>query len=264
MSFAPMASDLAADGLTEDAVLGGRLRLTQPRRGHRVGHDAILLAAATPAHAGEHAVDFGAGIGAAGLVLAARVRGCMVTLVEIDAGLAALAADNVRRNGLADRVRIVTLDVTAPVRAFTASGLAPGSVMRVMMNPPFNDPVRQRASPDPQRRLAHVAARDVLVRWTRSAARLLRPRGTLTLIWRADGLADVLRTLEPAFGAVQVLPVHPKAGAPAIRVIVRGTKASRAPFALLPGLFLNDAAGRPTDEAEAVLRGGSALPLAKL
>ena len=105
MSFAPMASDLAADGLTEDAVLGGRLRLTQPRRGHRVGHDAILLAAATPAHAGEHAVDFGAGIGAAGLALAARVAGCAVTLVEIDAGLAALAAENARRNGLADRVR---------------------------------------------------------------------------------------------------------------------------------------------------------------
>ncbi len=114
---------------------------------------------------GEHVVDLGAGVGAAGLALAARVTGCMVTLVEIDAGLAALAADNVRRNGLADRVRIVTLDVAAPARAFTAAGLAPGSVMRVMMNPPFNDPARQRASPDPQRRLAHVAARDVLVRW---------------------------------------------------------------------------------------------------
>ena len=259
-----MASDLAADGMTRDAVLGGRLRLTQPRRGHRVGHDAILLAAATPAHTGEHAVDFGAGIGAAGLALAARVAGCTVTLVEIDAGLAELAAANARDNGLGDRVRIVTLDITAPARAFTAAGLAAGSVTRVMMNPPFNDPAQQRTSPDPRRQLAHVAARDVLVGWVRSAARLLRPGGTLTLIWRADGLADVLQALNPAFGAVRVLPIHPKVGAPAIRVLVRGTMASRAPLALLPGLFLNDAAGRPTDEAEAVLRGGSALALAEL
>ncbi len=259
-----MASDLCADELTQDAVLGGRLRLTQPRRGHRVGHDAILLAAATPAHAGEHVVDFGAGIGAAGLALATRVADSLVTLVEIDAGLAALAAGNAQANGLANRVRIVTLDVAAPARAFTAAGLAPGSVMRVMMNPPFNDPAKQRTSPDPRRRLAHAAGRDVLAKWIRSASRLLRPRGTLTLVWRADGLADVLRTLEPAFGAILVLPVHPKVGAPAIRALVRGTKASRSPLALLPGLVLNDAAGRPTDEAEAVLRGGAVLPLAEV
>ena len=59
---------------------------SQPKRGHRVGHDAILLAAACPARAGERAVDLGAGVGAAGLALAARVAGTTVTLVEIDAG----------------------------------------------------------------------------------------------------------------------------------------------------------------------------------
>ena len=158
----------------------------------------------------------------------------------------------------------VTLDVAAPARAFTAAGLAPGSVMRVMMNPPFNDPARQRASPDPQRRLAHVAARDVLARWIGSAARLLRPRGTLTLIWRADGLADVLRALEPAFGAVLVLPVHPKAGgAGDPRSGARRPRQAAHRLRCCPALFLNDAAGRPTAEAEAVLRGGAALPLAE-
>ena len=183
-------------------------------------------------------------------------RAASSTLVEIDPQLAALAAENAQRNGLAARVRAVALDVAAPPRAFAAAGLAPESVMRVLMNPPFNDPARQRSSPDAQRRLAHAASRDVLARWVRTAARLLRPRGTLTLIWRADGLADVLRVLEGAFGAIAVLPVHPKAGAPAIRILVRATKASRAPLALLPGLVLTDAAGRPTAEAEAVLRAG--------
>src|SRR5262245_35874397 len=141
MSFVPMPADAPADEFTDDAVLGARLRLKQPRSGHRVGHDAILLAAACPARAGEHAVDLGAGVGAAGLALAARVEGLTVTLVEVDRRLAALAEENAQRNRLAARVRAVVLDVTAPPRAFAAVGLASESAMRVLMNPPFNDPV---------------------------------------------------------------------------------------------------------------------------
>src|SRR5579872_1462488 len=107
---------------SEDAVLGGRLVLRQPRQGHRFGHDAILLAAASTGGAGEHAVDLGAGVGAAGLALANRIAGLKVTLAEIDPGLTALAAENAERNGLADRVRAVCLDAAAPAAAFAAAG----------------------------------------------------------------------------------------------------------------------------------------------
>ena len=250
--------------VTEDAALGGRLRLKQPRRGHRVGHDAILLAAACPARAGERVVDLGAGVGAAGLALALRVAGIEVALVEVDAGLARLAAQNAQINGLATRVTSAVLDVAAPTRAFAAAGLGPESVARVLMNPPFNDPARQRASPDRRRRLAHVGPVGALAVWIKTAARLLRPRGTLTMIWRADGLADVLQALAPTFGAATVLPVHPDEEEAAIRILVRATKASRAPLVLLPGLVLNDRAGRPTAQAESVLRAGAALPLSEI
>jgi tRNA1(Val) A37 N6-methylase TrmN6 len=248
------------DGVSEDAVLGGRLRLKQPRRGHRVGHDAILLAAACPARAGDAIVELGAGVGAAGLALAARVPGTTVTLVEIDPRLAALAGENVQINGLAGRVRAIALDVAAPVRAYAAAGLKADGVERVMMNPPFNDPARQRSSADSARRLAHAAPRTTLATWVKAAARLLRPRGTLTLIWRADGLADVLAALAPAFGAVAVTPVYPRSEKPAIRILVNAVKGTRAPHALLPGLVLADAAGHPTTAAEAILRKGAALP----
>ena len=257
-------SENGASGRTADAVLGGRLRLEQPRRGHRFGHDAILLAAACPARKGERAVDLGAGVGAAGLALAKRIDGLMVMLVEVDAQLAALAMENVRRNGLALRVSTALLDVAAPARAFAAAGLHPESAERVLMNPPFNDPERQRTSPDRRRRFAHSLPRGVLVDWVKTAARLLRARGTLTMIWRADGLAEVLRSLEPAFGAVAVLPVHSRMGDAAIRILVRASKASRAPLAILPGLFLNDELGRPTARAASVLRDGAALPLSEI
>ena len=126
--------------VTEDAVLGGKLRLKQPRSGHRVGHDAILLAAACPARAGERVLDLGAGVGAAGLSLARRVEGTEVALVEVDPVLAGLAAQNARLNGLETRVSSMVLDVAAPARAFAAAGLAPETAARVLMNPPFNDP----------------------------------------------------------------------------------------------------------------------------
>jgi len=173
----------------------------------------------------------------------------------------ALARDNAVRNRLADRARSLVLDATAPARSFAAAGCTAGSADRVLMNPPFNAP--QHPSPQSARRLAHVAAKDVAA-WVRSAARLLRPKGVVTLIWRADGLAQVLDALDRDFGAVAVLPVHARPDAAAVRVLVRAVKSSRSPLALLPGFLLADAAGRPTAEAEAVLREHATLSLADL
>ena len=247
--------------LTDDAVLGGRLRLKQKKRGHRVGHDAILLAAATAAHAGDQVVDFGSGVGAAGLALAMRIPDVEVVLLELDPELSALAAANIERNGLAERARAVALDVTGSADDYAAVGLAPGSADHVLMNPPFHDPSRQNVSPDPGKRLAHAASGSLLTMWIDAASRVLHSAGSLTLIWRADGLGDVLTALGERFGGIVVLPVHGRAGQPAIRVLVRAHKGSRAPLALLPGLMLNDKDGKPTAEAEAILRGAQALPM---
>jgi tRNA1(Val) A37 N6-methylase TrmN6 len=204
-------------------------------------------------------IDLGAGVGAAGLAVAARVPGIALTLIDVEPALTALAADNARRNAIA--ARALALDVTGSARAFAAAGLPPECAMRVLMNPPYNDPGRHRASPLPQKRLAHQSAREPLVPWVKAAARLLRPRGTLTLIWRAQGLGEVLRALEPAFGAVMILPVAGVRDRPANLVLVRAAKASRAPLTLLPPFVLNERPGEPTAAAEAVLRGAPLPPL---
>jgi len=84
------------------------------------------------------------------------------------------------------------------------------------------------------------------------------------MIWRGDGLAEVLPALAPAFGAATVLPVHPTDREPAGRVLVRASKGSRAPLVLLPGFVLNDRAGCPTSQARSVLRGETVLPLSEI
>src|SRR6202022_5157022 len=121
------------------------------------------------------------------------------------------------------------LDVTSAADAFAAAGLSPDSADVVLMNPPFNDPARHRASPDRGREVAHVATASTLESWVHAGRRILKSGGVLSLIWRADGLAEVLATLDRGFGSVRILPVHGDAATPAIRVLIRAIKGGKAP-----------------------------------
>jgi tRNA1(Val) A37 N6-methylase TrmN6 len=245
--------------VTEDAFLGGQLRLRQLKSGHRAGHDAMLLAAATPARSGDRVVDLGAGVGAAGLAVARRVSGIKLVLAEIDARLAELARGNAAANGIA--AEIIVLDVGSAAGAFAAAGLAPDSVDVVLMNPPFNDAARHRTSPDRAREIAHVATATTLANWVHAARRILKSGGTLTLIWRADGIAEVLAALDRGFGGPVILPVHADANSPAIRVLIRATKGGKAPARIHAALMLNDESGVPNKRVQEVLEGKGILPL---
>ncbi|THD71213.1 MAG: methyltransferase [Bradyrhizobium sp.] len=247
---------------TEDAFLGGQLRLRQPRSGHRAGHDAMLLAAATAARRGDRVVDFGAGVGAAGLAVARRVAGIDLVLVEIDAMLAGLARGNAALNEIA--AEVIALDIASGADAFAAAGLGADSVDAVLMNPPFNDSARHRASPDRAREVAHVATEATLEGWVHAARRILKSGGALTLIWRADGLAEVLAVLDRGFGSLVVLPVHSDAKKPAIRVLVRAIKGGKAPTQVLAALMLNDESALPNKQTQEILAGKGVLPLALL
>lgn len=247
---------------TNDHILGGQLLLRQPASGHRAGHDAILLAAATSARPGQRVVDFGAGVGTAGLALAKRVPGLSLALIEINPDFADLARHNAEANGLA--ADVITLDLAANAEAFAAMGLPPDFADVILMNPPFNDPTRHRASPDKTREIAHVATDETLTRWVHAARRVLKSNGVLTMIWRADGIADVLAALDRGFGSLALMPVHGDASAPAIRILVRAVKGGRAPAAIHPGIVLRDAKGAPDAHIQQVLAGQAALAWASL
>ena len=252
-------SELAGD-VTEDAFLGGKLRLRQLKSGHRAGHDAMLLAAATPACPGDRVVDLGAGVGAAGLAVARRVAGIALVLVEIDERLAELARGNAITNAIA--AETIVLDVMSSAENFAAAGLAPDGVDVVLMNPPFNDAARHRASPDGARAIAHIAATETLEEWVHASRRILKSGGHLAMIWRADGIADVLAALGRGFGSLMILPIHPDARSPAIRVLVRAVKGGKAPTQVLAALMLNDESALPNKQTQEILAGKGVLPLA--
>lgn len=243
-----------------DEILGGRVRMRQPLGGHRVGADAVLLAAAAGAPVARF-VDVGAGVGAVGLALLTRWPEARGDLVEIDPMTAALARENARLNGVAARATIHEIDLLNAA-ARRASGLNNGAADLVLTNPPFFVAGEVRASPDPSRARAHVFAKgegDPLEAWIVASLALLRPGGRFVMIHRADALAPILAAIGRRLGGSEVRPVYPRAGAPAIRVIASGLKGSKAPLSLLPGLVLHEASGAFTPLAQALHRGEATL-----
>jgi tRNA1(Val) A37 N6-methylase TrmN6 len=242
------------DDTTEDAVLDGRVRLLQPARGYRAGADAALLAAACDAKPGERVIEAGCGAGAALLAAAVRRPETRFVGVERDPAAAALARENVVRNGLEGRVEVVEADVA---QRFASLGLPVFDA--AMSNPPFFDDPESLRAPAPERRGAWIAD-DGLAAWAGFLIKAVREGGTITVIHRADRLADLLSLLGEKCGSFQVRPVQPFADAPAKRVLVRAVKTGKAPLRLLPALVLHDrAGGKHTAAAEAILRGRAEL-----
>jgi tRNA1(Val) A37 N6-methylase TrmN6 len=241
--------------ITEDALLGGRVRLLQPAKGHRAGTDAVLLAAAASAEAGELVLDVGAGTGAVGLMVALR-SGVRLALVERDAGLAELCQRNLELNAVDGRV--VVADVLDR-RSREEGGLSPESADLVVTNPPFLEEGQARISPDAGRAAAHALPVGGLEAWLRACAGLVKPKGRLALIHRADRVGACLGLAGRSFGGLRLRLVHPQSDKPASRLLLTGIKGSRAPLTVEPPLFLHDGFGRFTPEAEALHRGEAVL-----
>jgi tRNA1(Val) A37 N6-methylase TrmN6 len=240
-----------------DRFLSGRVRLRQPARGHRSGTDAVLLAAATPPQQQGLILDIGAGVGAVGLMAAARATDARTGLVEIDPDCCALARQNIALNNFSQRAAVYEADVLAPASR-RAAWLVDEAAALVLTNPPFFDAARVRATPDAAKSRAHVA-RAPLADWTRACLALLAPGGVFAMIHRADALAECLAAVQGRLGAVSVLPIPPRAGEPATRIVLRGVKGSKAPLSLLAPLALHDADGCFTPQAEAIHRGEAVL-----
>jgi tRNA1(Val) A37 N6-methylase TrmN6 len=247
--------------VTEDAFLGGQLTIGQPKCGPRAGLDAVFLAAACPAKAGDKVLEAGAGSGIVSLAVARRVLGVGVMGVEIDPSLAALARRNAEANGLSSAARFIEGDVTWPSSSFDALGAAPSSFEHVLANPPFLMPGEARLPANAMLRRAHAATASELEGWVRFASAFARPRGTVTFIHRADALPRLLPLMERRFGRLILFPLFPRVGEPASRIIIQGIKGSRASFILHQGLVLHRADGGFTPAADAILRGGGQLEL---
>lgn len=247
---------MAVPRLRCDRFLNGRVEAWQPVAGFRSATDAVFLAAAVPARPGERVLELGCGAGVAALCLLARVPGVAVTGIEVQPEYAALA----RRNGAAAGLRVIEGDIAALPASLRAEHFD-----HVMTNPPWFEaaaPAAADAGRDAAQRVATP-----LALWLDVALRRLAPGGWLTLIHRAEQLADVLGPLAGRAGSVRVLPLQARTGRDAGRVIVQARKGAKGPLRLLAAFVIHDGAAHGSDgddhsaPARMILRDGGALTL---
>jgi tRNA1(Val) A37 N6-methylase TrmN6 len=255
--------NVAGEATSQDDFLGGRISLLQPAKGYRAAIDPVFLAAAVAAAPGQRVLDAGAGVGTAALCLAVRVAGVAVAGVERQRDLVRLARRNVEVNGLGECIDVMVGDLKRPpVR------LAAGTFNHVMANPPFVESGRGKRPPDAGKAAATVEDEATLEDWLRFCLLMVRPKGSVTLVHRADRLDQVLAALSGRLGGIVVFPLWPGPASaagpgerPAKRVIVSGRKGVATPLRLAPGLVLHGTGGAFTPGAEAVLRHGAGLTL---
>jgi tRNA1(Val) A37 N6-methylase TrmN6 len=249
--------------VTNDAFLDGALSILQLRSGYRAGLDAVMLAAAVPGDASRplRVLDVGAGVGTAGLCVARRLPSAEVVLLERQHELAQLAAENVQHNDLAARVRVVTADIGATAAELRAHALVDESFPHVIANPPYHDTDAGTLATDALKAGAHAMDEGGLEAWGRFMARMAAPGGLATIIHKAEALGRVLAAFDQRFGAIRILPLYPRVGTLAHRIIVQGTKGSRAPLQVLPGFVLHEAGNGFTPAAQDILRRGGALAM---
>ncbi len=243
--------------LTEDAFLGGAVMARQPAKGFRAAMDTVLLAAAVPALSSGRVVELGCGAGIASLCYAERCAGADILGIDADPQIIALAQTNAALNNKEARVRFQEGRVGA------ALDIAPNSADQVFANPPYLAEGSAARSPDAHRDRSMVEAGACLADWINAMLKVARQKGGITLVHRADRLQEILALLEGQAGETAVLPLWPRTGTAAKRVIVHARKAVRGGTRMLPGLTLhgNLDGERYTPEAEAILRDGAALPL---
>jgi len=242
--------------LTEDRLLGGRVRMRQPMDGYRAAIDPVFLAASVPAEPHQLVLDVGCGLGAAMFCLAARVPHCRIVGLEMQRDLVRLAGDNAILNGLESRVSVMIGDLLHPPPRLSA-----GAFDHVMANPPFLERGRAVPATTPGKAASTTEGDADLAAWVRFCLAMVRPKGTITFIHRADRLDALIGEIACRAGEVVIYPLWPAEARPATRILVRARKQIAAPARLAPGLVLHRADGRPTEGADGVLREGRGIEL---
>lgn len=233
-------------------VLNGAVSLRQPNGGFRTSIDAVLLAAACTGSVGQSILDLGCGVGSAGLCALARINDTRLTGLEVQKSHVRIATENAQDNNLSER----TVFIEGDVRDFRDTGFD-----HVLCNPPYERVGAHLHSPSAAKAKAigHTEEDIALEDWITCAFHCVKSGGSLTMIHKASEMQHLLQALGKSWGATEIIPLWPKQGREAKRVIIRTIKHRKSPARILPGLILHNHDGSYTEEAEAILRGGEAL-----
>src|SRR5262249_14244235 len=139
--------------------------------------------------------------------------------------------------------------------------LSAGAFDHVMANPPFNERGCATLPATSDKADATIEGDADLGAWVRFSLAMVRSKGTVTFVHKADRIDALLGQIAGRAGEIVIYPLWPGQGEAASRVLVRARKHIAAPARLAVGLILHEADGRFTTAAEVVLREGGGLEL---
>jgi len=244
--------------LSQDAFLGGKLQIWQPREGYRAGTDPVFLAAAVRAEAGQSVLELGCGVGVASLCLGRRVEGLALTGVELQSDYADLARRNASENGI--DLEVVQADLDA-----LPLDLRQKSFDHVIANPPYFETKRLTPPKDVGKEISHIAQPGSIANWVETGVRRLAPKGVISLVHLTESLTEVLGVLSGKCGEIEIYPIVSRGNRPASRLITTARKGSRTPLVLHPPKIVHRQEAHTSDAKDysdwtiGVLRDGAPL-----
>jgi len=241
------------DTYTEDTLLGGTIRLKQPSKGYRVAIDPFFLSAAVDISPQSTVLDVGTGVGTALLCLAKHTP-CQALGIDNQKELITLAKENAILNALEESVKFQHLDISSP-----HSPLSPQTFDHVITNPPYY--IGGTPSPYTSKAGANLHSTATLEMWLQFCFTMMKPSGTLTLIYQTNQLNALMQPLLKLAKGILLFPLWPKTGKPAKRILLQAHKNGKQECTLLPGMILHNEDGSYTEAAEKILRGGEKLSL---
>jgi tRNA1(Val) A37 N6-methylase TrmN6 len=233
-------------------VLDKRVQLLQPEGGFRTSLDSVMLAAACPAKEGETVLDLGCGVGGAGFCVLERLPGTKLTGIDIQSNHIDLAQENIGLNKMEGQAEFLCADI----RDYKGT-----EFHHVICNPPYLDAGTHTPSPSKTKATAlYHDDEDLSVKdWIDAGFRHLKTGGSFTIIHRADHSDKIIQGLAPRFGAVEIIPLWPRKGEAAKRVIIRALKGRKTSATLHAGIILHETDGSYTPEADTILRGKKSI-----
>lgn len=241
------------ENYTNDYLLDKKIKIFQPQNGYRASTDAVFLSSLLDdklVHNGDSILDVGSGTGAISLCLASRLKhkNVNITGIDIQQDLVELSNFSAKSNCFDDFLNYIHTDI----RQKTI--LPSGTFNFVITNPPYSD--HDMPSPNNSKKLAHNHQDFDLTGWIGFCLKMLKPKGYLLLINRAEAINEILISLQNKAGSIQILPMYSKQNQDAKRVVVIAQKTAKGITKILPPFYTHNQDGTYTPKAQSILRLG--------
>lgn len=241
------------ENYTNDYLLDKKIKIFQPHNGYRASTDAVFLSSLLDeklVRNNDSILDVGSGTGAISLCLASRLRNKAVSItgVDIQEDLVELSNYSARENNFDNFLHYEHIDIRKKTQ------LPSGTFSFVISNPPYSD--HDMPSPNKSKKLAHNHQDFDLTNWIGFCLKMLKPKGYLLLINRAEAIDEILSSIQHKAGSVKILPMYSKQGQDAKRVVIIAQKTSKGITKILPPFYTHNQDGTYTTKAQSILRSG--------